>query len=63
MTPQEAKDQSRGFSTDMSGKAVARRVAIVSELRALALWLEKGKKLGPVEPQRDVKDSKDTKEE
>ncbi len=49
MTPEEMKRRSRGWSTDMSGEAIARRVDIVSELRAVGLWLAKARRIGRVE--------------
>jgi hypothetical protein len=50
MTPEQEKNIARGFSSDMSGAAVERRVAIVSQLRALTIELGKVKLLGPVDP-------------
>ena len=49
MTPEQEKNIARGFSSDMSGPAVERRVAIVSQLRALTIELGKVKLLGPVD--------------
>lgn len=49
MTPEEMKRRSRGFSVDMSGEAVARRIDMVSQLRELGLALKKAKILGPAE--------------
>ncbi|MCC5875573.1 MAG: hypothetical protein JJU11_05075 [Candidatus Sumerlaeia bacterium] len=51
MTPEEMKRRSRGFSTDMSGEAVARRIEIVSQLREMGLALKKAKILEKPPPQ------------
>lgn len=48
MTPEEMKRKSRGFGTDMSGEAVAKRLDIVSSLRELGLALKKSRIIGPV---------------
>ena len=50
MTPEREKNIARGFGSDMSGHAIERRVAIVSQLRALMIELKKVKILGPVDP-------------
>ncbi len=43
------KDRSRGVSCDMSPEAIARRIRIVSELRALSLKLAAAEKIAPDE--------------
>jgi hypothetical protein len=53
MTPEEAKQRSRGFSVDMSGEAIARRIDQVSRLRALGIALSKAKILPPDPPASD----------
>ncbi len=55
-TPEEAKNRSRSYSTDMSPEDVARRINLVSELRAMAVKLDKAKVLGPVEPKKERHD-------
>jgi hypothetical protein len=45
------KDKSRGVSCDMSPEAIARRIRIVSELRALSLRLGQAKKVTEDRPQ------------
>ena len=50
MTGEEMKRRSRGFSTDMSGEAVAKRIDIVSQLRELGLAAKNARILGPVSP-------------
>lgn len=47
MTPEEAKNRSRGYSTDMSPDAIARRILIASEMRELGLLLAKSKPVAP----------------
>lgn len=44
-----AKFVSRGISTDMSSKAVIRRLEIVDELRELAEQFKAAKRLGPID--------------
>ncbi len=44
------KDKSRGVSCDMSPEAIARRIRIVSELRALSLKLAAAEKIAPHDP-------------
>ena len=61
MTPEEMKMKGRGWSTDMSPEAIARRIDIVSELRTFALWLGTAKNLGPVDPEA-AKKSRDQEE-
>jgi hypothetical protein len=39
MTPEEMKNASRGYSTDMSPEAMAKRLRIMSELSAFTRWL------------------------
>ena len=48
MTAEDMKRRSRGFSTDMSGEAVAKRIDMVSKLRELGLTLKKSRSIGPV---------------
>ncbi|MFT4548488.1 MAG: hypothetical protein ACI8XO_001929 [Verrucomicrobiales bacterium] len=43
-----AKDKSRGVSTEMSPKAISRRLDIMGELSELAFFLAKGKPVGRV---------------
>ncbi|MHC4076908.1 MAG: hypothetical protein ACYST0_00555, partial [Planctomycetota bacterium] len=48
MNPDEAKNRSRGISTDMSSDAIAHRLSIASELFRLAKTLQGAKLVGPV---------------
>ena len=48
MSHDEMKNKSRGFSIDMSGEAIGKRIDKVSQLRELGLALRKAKIIGPV---------------
>lgn len=63
MTPEEAKRLSRGYSTDMSGEAVARRIDIVSRLRVFTRFLATAEKLGPVGKSHGVTDDAPSQDE
>ena len=52
MTPEEARQKSRGISTDMSPEAIARRLDIVSQLFRLGHALNNAEYVGKV---RDVR--------
>ncbi len=49
LTPKQMKNKARGWSRDMSPKAVMRRLEIVSEMNELCGWLGKAKILGRTE--------------
>lgn len=48
MNPETMKSRSRGFSTDMSGEAIAKRLDIVSGLRELGVAMKESRIIGPV---------------
>lgn len=47
MTPEEAKQRSRGAADDMAPEMIARRLEIVSELREWCALLGTAQRLGP----------------
>jgi hypothetical protein len=49
MNADEMKNLSRGFSRDMSPKAIAHRIDIVTQLRNLGLFLATAQRIGPAE--------------
>lgn len=53
MTPEEAKDRSRGRGGDMSPEMIARRLDIVSELREWCALLATAREVGRKERPRD----------
>lgn len=52
------KSISRGISCDMSQAAIERRLEIVDELRILAIELSQAERLGPIENEQTVAESK-----
>lgn len=48
MNEPDAKDRSRGLSTDMSSQALERRLEIMSQLYEVWLLLRTAKRVGPV---------------
>lgn len=49
MTPEEMKNASRGYSTDMSPEALHKRLRIMSDLSSFTRWLATSVPAGRVE--------------